>query len=566
MSTVRNPILSGFYPDPSICRAGDRYYIVNSTFAYFPGVPVFESRDLKHFHQIGNVLTRDSQLPLGESRMSQGIFAPTIRFHKGVFYMITTNVSHGGNFIVTAENPAGPWSEPHYLKGADGIDPSLFFDDDGKCYYIGTRPNPDGVRYNGDWYIYIQELDLENFCLKGSYTLVWKGAMRDAEWPEGPHLYKKDGYYYIVHAEGGTGPAHAVCVARSRDITGPYVGNFNNPIITHRHLGKNYPIRYVGHADLVDTPEGEWYMVLLASRPCEQYTGLGRETFLARGTWEDGWPVVNDGIGILNEYQQVELPEVCELPESSCLTFYAETLNPRFVTVRNPKPDMYRLPGNGSLVLKTAPEMITEKTNASYLGIRQQSYHYTARTSLRFRPQGTEEAGIVLLQSEDASIRFVVMASGQDTVLRVVRFGNRLNRESGRKTDSSEGQSSGTEQNAADCRAENSAQAPQTGRSAVKEQINLLPERFGEICTEKALAPGTEALTLAVMQNGQQLTFWYALEDGRFERLEPAADARFLSTEAAGGFVGNTVGMYTSSNHSASENHAEFHYFSMEES
>ena len=542
MSKVRNPILSGFYPDPSICRAGERYYIVNSTFAYFPGVPVFESRDLKHYHQIGNILTRDSQLPLGESRMSQGIFAPTIRFHEGVFYMITTNVSHGGNFIVTAENPAGPWSEPHYLKGADGIDPSLFFDDDGKCYYIGTRPNPDGVRYNGDWYIYIQELDLENFCLKGNYTLVWKGAMRDAEWPEGPHLYKKDGYYYIVHAEGGTGPAHAVCVARSRNVAGPYVGNFNNPIFTHRHLGKNYPIRYVGHADLVDTPDGEWYMVLLASRPCGQYTGLGRETFLARVTWEDGWPVVNDGVGILNEYQEVGLPEVCELPESSCLSFYTKTLDPHFVTVRNPKPDMYQLPGNGSLVLKTAPEMITEKRNASYLGIRQCSYHYTARTSFCFRPQGEEEAGMVLLQSEDASIRFVVMKSGQDTVLRVVCFGDRLN--------------STAEQSAA-------GEAQSVGNAA--GQTSRLPERFGEILAEKALTPGTELLTLAIMQEGQELTFWYALEDGRFEQLGLAADARFLSTEAAGGFVGNTVGMYTSSNHTASENHAEFYSFSMEE-
>ncbi|MDE7298171.1 MAG: glycoside hydrolase family 43 protein [Lachnospiraceae bacterium] len=549
MSTVKNPILSGFYPDPSICRVGDSYYIVNSTFAYFPGVPVFESRDLQHFHQIGNVLTRDSQLPLGDSRMSQGIFAPTIRFHEGVFYMITTNVSHGGNFIVTAENPAGPWSEPHYLKGAEGIDPSLFFDDDGKCYYIGTRPNPDGVRYNGDWYIYIQELDLDNFCLVGDYTLAWKGAMRDAEWPEGPHLYKKDGYYYIMHAEGGTGPAHAVCVARSRDIVGPYVGNFNNPILTHRHLGKNYPIRYVGHADLVDTPDGEWYMVMLASRPCEWYTGLGRETFLAKVTWEDGWPVVNDGVGILNEFQQVGLPEVCELPENSCYTFHTRTLDPHFVTVRNPKPDMYELAGNGSLILKTSPETITEKTNASYLGIRQKSYHYTVRTELRFRPEDAEEAGLVLLQSEEASVRFVVAASKGQTVLRIVSFGDRLSGESG--------EGAGSEESL-------SGKSGGANESGSLPEESALPERFGEIRAEKALTQKTETLTLAVMQNGQQLTFWYAQEDGRFERLGPAMDARFLSTEAAGGFVGNTVGMYTSSNHTATDNRAEFFCFCME--
>ena len=327
MSKVKNPILSGFYPDPSICRVKDTYYIVNSTFAYFPGVPIFASKDLCHFRQIGNILDRPSQLPLGNDGMSRGIFAPTIRYYDGVFYMITTNVSFGGNFIVTATDPAGPWSEPHYLKGAEGIDPSIFFDEDGKCYYIGTRPNPEGVRYNGDWYIYIQELDIKNFCLVGDYKLAWKGAMRDAEWPEGPHLYKKDGWYYIMHAEGGTGPSHAVCVARSKEIFGSYVGNFDNPILTHRHLGKSYPIRYVGHADLVDTPEGDWYMVMLASRPCEGYSGLGRETFLAKVTWENGWPVVNEGEGRLTDILDVDLSEEDALPEQDFYTFHDRALD-----------------------------------------------------------------------------------------------------------------------------------------------------------------------------------------------------------------------------------------------
>ena len=264
MPTVKNPILSGFYPDPSICRVGDTYYIVNSTFAYFPGVPVFASKDLCHFRQIGNILDRPSQLPLGNDGMSRGIFAPTIRYYDGVYYMITTNVSFGGNFIVTATDPAGPWSEPHYLKGAEGIDPSIFFDEDGKCYYIGTRPNPDGVRYNGDWYIYIQELDIKNFCLVGDYKLAWKGALRDAEWPEGPHLYKKDGWYYLLIAEGGTEHFHAVTIARSREIYGPYEGNPGNPIMTHRHLGEQYPICNTGHADFVELAEGSGYGVMLA--------------------------------------------------------------------------------------------------------------------------------------------------------------------------------------------------------------------------------------------------------------------------------------------------------------
>jgi beta-xylosidase len=157
-----NPILPGFYPDPSICRVGEDFYLVNSSFAYFPGVPIWHSNNLARWEQIGNVLDRNSQLPLDKSGHSGGIFAPTIRYHNGIFYMITTNVSGGGNFIVTATKPEGPWSEPYLLGGeAQGIDPSLFFDQDGTCYYVGTRPNPEGVRYNGDWEIYVQKLDKE---------------------------------------------------------------------------------------------------------------------------------------------------------------------------------------------------------------------------------------------------------------------------------------------------------------------------------------------------------------------------------------------------------------------
>ncbi|MBO7355318.1 MAG: family 43 glycosylhydrolase, partial [Lachnospiraceae bacterium] len=148
--TVKNPILPGFYPDPTICAVGDDYYIVNSSFAYFPGLPVLHSKDLAHWEQIGNVLTRDSQLPLEKAGISRGLFAPTLRFHDGTFYCICTNIDHGGNFIVTAKNPEGPWSEPVMIKDAGGIDPSVFFDDDGKMYYIGTHENPDGCRYGGD--------------------------------------------------------------------------------------------------------------------------------------------------------------------------------------------------------------------------------------------------------------------------------------------------------------------------------------------------------------------------------------------------------------------------------
>ncbi|HHX63221.1 MAG TPA: glycoside hydrolase family 43 protein, partial [Epulopiscium sp.] len=178
MVIANNPILSGFYPDPSICRVGRDFYLVSSSFAYFPGVPIFHSTDLAHWEQIGNVLDREVQCPAEGSEISQGIFAPTIRFHEGIYYMITTNINHGGNFIVTASQPEGPWSDPFYLGDeAKGIDPSLFFDDDNKCYYVGTRPNPKGVRYNGDWEIWIQELDIQKMKLIGESMAIWKGAV-----------------------------------------------------------------------------------------------------------------------------------------------------------------------------------------------------------------------------------------------------------------------------------------------------------------------------------------------------------------------------------------------------
>lgn len=175
MITCKNPILSGFYPDPSICRVGEWFYLVTSTFAYFPGIPVFRSRNLAQWEQIGNILTRESQLPLQGCEHNEGIYAPTLRWHKGTFYLITTNISGGGNFIVTAKNPQGPWSESHFLENARGIDPSLFFDEDGTCYYIGQRENSRGGRYNGDCEIWIQKLDLQTFRLEGEAHPVLYG-------------------------------------------------------------------------------------------------------------------------------------------------------------------------------------------------------------------------------------------------------------------------------------------------------------------------------------------------------------------------------------------------------
>ncbi|HMB24188.1 MAG TPA: glycoside hydrolase family 43 protein, partial [Anaerolineales bacterium] len=205
-TTFRNPILPGFYPDPSVCRVGEDYYLVTSTFEYFPGLPIFHSRDLVHWRQIGHVLDRPSQLPLDDIRFSGGLYAPTIRYSNGRFYVINTLVSgktKSGNFIVTATDPAGPWSEPYWLESAPGIDPSLFFDDDGRVWYTGNRI-PAQVQFEGHREIWLQELDLQSMSLVGDTYSLWDGAIRGGVHAEAPHLYKVDGRYYLMIAEGGT--------------------------------------------------------------------------------------------------------------------------------------------------------------------------------------------------------------------------------------------------------------------------------------------------------------------------------------------------------------------------
>lgn len=508
---VKNPIMPGFYPDPSICAVGGDYYLVNSTFAYFPGLPVLHSKDLVHWEQIGNVMERASQLPLTHAGHSQGLFAPTIRYHEGTFYVICTNVSYGGNYVVTAESPEGPWSEPHYLEGADGIDPSLFFDDDGKCYYIGTHPNPEGCRYDGDWYIWIQELDLKSWKLVGEHKNVWNGAMRGVHWPEGPHLYKKNGYYYIMHAEGGTGPEHAVSVCRSRDIWGPYDNNFCNPILTHRHLGQAFPIKYVGHADLIETPAGEWYMTMLAVRPLEGYTTMGRETFLAKVTWENDWPVVNVGVGQLTEEVEVALP--CWLPEQDPDSYTSrsggknavpgsdrsydfarmETLGDEFLYLRNPELPHYNLETGKGLYLTAASATLKEQDSPTYVGIRQQHHAFRLETSLAaeqlFDKSGCVAAGLALLQSNAYHLRLEACGRELQAVL---------------------------------CR---------DGQDTVEGSLPL-PEL-------QAGGP----LKLYLQVEGLQATVGYSL-GGRDVPVAERMDIRSLSTEVAGGFVGCTVGIY----------------------
>ncbi len=504
-----NPILPGFYPDPSICRVNDDYYLVTSSFTYFPGLPIFHSKDLVNWKQIGHALDRTTQLDLDELEQSQGIYAPTIRYNKGLFYIACTNVGKKGNFIITSEKPEGPWSEPYWLDDAPGIDPSLFFDDDGKVYFMGTNDAPDGTYY-GDNEIWMRELDTGKMQLKGPRYGLWRGAMKNAVWPEGPHIYKINGYYYLMIAEGGTDYHHAVTIARSKSITGPYEGCKGNPILTHRHLGRKYPIANVGHADLVEAQNGEWWMVALASRPYGgYYRNLGRETFLIPVTWEDGWPVVSPLSGKVEfTYERPKLSPNNPVEVPSCDDFDNEKLGFAWNFVRTPREDFYSLTDRpGYLRLKLRPAKITEEKNPSFVGRRQQHINFRAKTIMEFSPENENEAaGILVIQNNNYHMRFECTRSGETKMIRLVVCND--------------------------------------GKESIVAQREIVHQR----------------IQMVVQANGQDYNFYFGNED-QLTEMAVNVDGRILSTDVAGGFIGTYVGMFASSNGFDSSNTADFDLF-----
>ena len=301
----RNPLLPGFYPDPSVCRVGEDYYLVNSSFEFFPGVPLWHSRDLVNWEQLGHVLDRRSQVELEGSRVSGGIFAPTIRYHQGKYYMITTNVTHGGNFVVCTEDPKGPWSDPVWIDQG-GIDPSLFWDEDGKVYMQRTHTDENGEQCIGQF-----QVDLETGKALSEVRPIWYGT--GGKCPEGPHIYKIRGKYYLMIAEGGTEYGHMETIARSDSIWGPFESCPHNPILTHRNINpRSGEFQALGHADLVEDGKGNWWLVFHGIRPSQfMLHHMGRETMLAPVTWdENGWPVVGEeGKPILAEMEGPGEPE-----------------------------------------------------------------------------------------------------------------------------------------------------------------------------------------------------------------------------------------------------------------
>lgn len=527
---IINPILSGFYPDPSICAANGCFYLVNSTFSYFPGLPVFKSTNLIKWEQIGNIIDRPEQLDFTKAGVSRGLFAPTIRFYDGKFYCICTQVDKIGNFFVTADKAEGPWSNPIVIEGAEGIDPSLFFDDDGTCWYTGTRPAPEGCKYDGNWEIYIQKLDIKSGKLLGESKGIWRGALKDCVWPEGPHIYKINGMYYLLHAEGGTGPDHAVCVARCESIDGKWVGKKSNPILTHRHLGKDAGVVYVGHADLFCDNNDRWWMVCLASRPYgkngERYCNMGRETFMVPVKWEDGWPLCSWESGLIeNAYDLTGRIAVRKNDDGDAVSFPVnddfndEQLDNYWLGLRKIDPEYVNCRENSGFLRLYGGEELSGDGYVSFISRRQTGFSYEACTKMQaYFANDNDCAGIVCFQNEKFNYRLQLKSLGKVIILQLIK-------------------SCGEQE---------------------------------EILKEETITGGTKnvQIVLRIVAEGQALSFQYGHDERNMSVFLDEQDASILSVEKAGGFVGTMIGVFAVSagDYKKKEFYADFDWFKYQNS
>lgn len=439
-----NPVLAGFYPDPSICRVGDDFYLINSTFAYFPGIPVFHSRDLVNWTQLGHAIDRPTQLNYDGLGVTRGLFAPTISHHNGIFYVLCTMVDGGGNFLLTAKDPAGPWSDPVWL-GFDGIDPSLFFDDDGRAWLVNNGNPPDNrPLYQGHRAIWLQEFDIAAQKLTGPRSIIVNGGVDLAKqpvWIEGPHLYKRAGWYYLCCAEGGTSDNHSQVILRSQSVTGPFVPWEKNPILTQRDLDSTAPhaVTCTGHADLVEGPGGQWWSVFLGCRPFNgKYTTAGRETFLLPVTWtDDGWPqilppgervpsiVAAPGGARTPLRAETAAKGLAALPPTPLTgnftwrdDFTAPTLSPLWIMLRQPHETWWSLSQSaGKLSLTPRPVALNDKANPSFLARRLQHAKFTVTTCIDVPAKPGVSAGVALLQNETHHYFFAAHRTAQSLEL-----------------------------------------------------------------------------------------------------------------------------------------------------
>ena len=446
--TFKNPILAGGYPDPSICRVGDEFFMVNSSFEYFPALPIHKSKDLVNWELVGHGLNRleqvSGQINLIDVQSNGGIHAPTIRFYNGKYYIITTNVYYdeikqrasATNFIITSSNPEGPWSNPIVIKDAPGIDPDIFFDDDGRVWYAGNH-QPSDPSFSGETEIWMQELDPKNFQLIGQRFYAWRGACGGV-WAEGPHIYKKDGNYYLLIAEGGTSFNHSIMVAVSDKITGPYTSNERNPIFSSRHLSYDNWVHSTGHGDLVELEDGRWYIVMLGVRgDVKRKSNMGRETFIAPVSWEREpydrkerkivWPVIAPQSGRILKNNPVIFSETIQNKEFFFVDDFNKTnLGLAWNHRRVPMQNMFDLVSNpGSLRVYTNPNKLQERKRANFIGIKQTESDFSFETKMTFSPSyDSDESGIAIVQKDNNFLSLTIKKFNEDILLELKLMNN----------------------------------------------------------------------------------------------------------------------------------------------
>jgi xylan 1,4-beta-xylosidase len=493
---IENPILRGFNPDPAICRVGEDYYIVTSTFEWFPGYQIHHSKDLVNWQLVRRPLDRVSQLDMRGEPDSCGVWAPCLTHHDGVFYLLYTNVrSFQGmwkdmpNYLVTATDIMGEWSEPVYLNSS-GFDASLFHDDDGKCYLVNMLMDHRRNRFFGG--IVLQEYDRETQQLMGDVHHIFEGTEHDRT--EGPHLYKRNGWYYLLVAEGGTGYDHCMTVARSRSITGPYEVHPENPMVTSKYEPEAY-LQKTGHGGFVETQNGEWYTSFLTSRPLSTRGRciLGRESGLERLQWcDDDWPRLAHGGQVAR--QHVEAPDLPEHPFASAperTAFDTDEIDLQFQAPRIPlTEDWVNQSSRRGFMRISGRESLSSCFDQSLVARRVQAHHSEASTCVEFEPETFQQmAGLVCYYN---TLHYHYLhVYGDD-------FGRRAKGEPVRKFI-------------------NIFSSTSTGTSEAYETgIDIT---------------GRERIYLKADFNGAALQFYYGFDEGEWEPIGPVLDGSILSDD-----------------------------------
>ncbi|VBB48389.1 conserved hypothetical protein [uncultured Paludibacter sp.] len=502
-----NPIISGFYPDPSICKKGNTFYLVHSSFSFFPGIPIFKSKDLVNWQQIGHVLDRPSQLKLDGIRISGGIYAPSIDYNvcDDTFYLITTLVDGGGNFIVKTKNPEKGWSDPVFIPTVGGIDPSLFFDDDGKTYIVHNDAPEGTPEYEGHRALWLHQFDIKTNKTFGERKMIVDGGVDKSKkpiWIEGPHLYKKNGKYLLIAAEGGTSVNHSQVAFISENVFGPYMPYKNNPILTQRDLPeiRENKITSVGHADIIEDNGGKTWAVFLGCRPYkDNYYNTGRETFLLPVKWDNDFPVILDK----NKPLPIVVKKSNKKNKDDILSgnftwrdeFNQNKLDYNWIQIRTPYTKWYKL-SKGKLVIEPKENSIYDiGAEPSFLGRRQQHTTFSVETEFSFEPSTPDEmAGLVCYQNEKYNFFFGKTIENGKNIIVVDRTENTTSR-------------------------------------VVQMQI---PET----------TYNNDKIKLKIEGQKDLYSFYVSFDNITWIAIAKDVDATNISTQSAGGFVGTLIGLY----------------------